>query len=68
MFGLRPYGGSFVSLIDFSNSPIGISSLGSDDKNNLKLGFEPSIANASSFFSSSFKKEGIRCTFCNITQ
>jgi len=42
MLSLRPCGGSLVSLIDFSRRPIGISLLGSEVRNSLKLGFEPS--------------------------
>jgi hypothetical protein len=59
MFGLSPCGGSFVSLIDLSKSPIGIPSTGSDERKSLNYGFEPSAANASNFFSSSFKNEGM---------
>jgi len=44
MFALRPAGGSFVSLIDLSNIPIGIPELGSADKKSLNLGFPPPLS------------------------
>jgi hypothetical protein len=59
-FYFRPCGGSFVNLIDLSRRPIGIEFAGSEDTNNLKLGFDPSAAKPSSFFSSSIKNLGIK--------
>jgi len=52
-----------VSLIDLSRRPIGIEGAGSDDTKSLKLGFDPSIANPSSFFSRSIKNLGIKWIF-----
>jgi hypothetical protein len=45
MLSLRPWGGSLVSLMDFSSRPMGISLEGSEVRNRRKLGFEPSSAN-----------------------
>lgn len=52
-----------VNLIDRSRRPIGIEVAGSDDTNSLKLGFDPSIAKPSSFFSRSIKNFGMRWIF-----
>ena len=37
IFAFKPFGGSFVNLIDLSKIPIGIPNDGSADKNNLKF-------------------------------
>jgi len=59
-FYFKPCGGSLVSLMDLSSKPIGIESAGSEETKSRKVAFEPSVANPSSFFSSSMRKTGIK--------
>ena len=67
-FALRPVGGSFVSLMHRERIPIGISFAGSEDKNTLIRSCDPSILNASNFFSSSTSHWGIKWTLFRIVQ
>ena len=63
IFAFRPAGGSLVSLMERSRIPIGMTSYpvigsggaGSEERNSLKFGSEPSTANWASFFSNSFR-------------
>jgi hypothetical protein len=61
IFAFKPDGGSFVSLIDRSNKPIGTPFEGSADKNSLKLMCEPvSPEKESRIFYNSISQVGIK--------